>query len=446
MAGRPHKQGLDYFSFDIDFFDNNKIDELMEYHSAHGVIFYQQILCSIYRKGNVLKWDRMALKLFRKTYGYTPDQVHTYLAVIIKLDLLNRDLYEKYSILTSDSIQERYLYSTKRREKVIYIQEYLLIDLDSYKSVSHTVEVHDLDGALIKKYTRDINSKGKKPVKPKKDVTPQKPPAPITPPAAAAPPAPSEFKGPKEHLQKDVIAFIKVPYESRDDIFRDSYSKEEYEQYVQINKIIDAKCVKVRTSVFQLTFPEFIEFMYECGTMPTMAELELAYRKMAELGVNKNMDIYHRLAACLEMIRTPFKPNAPPAELPEQVPIESNYVPDEAFEKKMLDYWEFEPVRNHKQFALIRAFCMVNFNEGKLDWFKEQFANYTAYKDITGYKHLFNNFIGKQSELFADGAWNDEVWSAKLIEAKKKLLKDNGHGNKHSGRTTGQKVKYYGKV
>ena len=48
---RPNKTGLDYFPFDIDFFDDEKIMAISGEFGIKGEITTVKLLCAIYRNG-----------------------------------------------------------------------------------------------------------------------------------------------------------------------------------------------------------------------------------------------------------------------------------------------------------------------------------------------------------------------------------------------------------
>jgi len=55
---RPRKEGMDYFSFDVDFFTGSKkIKILKARYGADGIVIYLYLLCEIYKNGYYLKVD-----------------------------------------------------------------------------------------------------------------------------------------------------------------------------------------------------------------------------------------------------------------------------------------------------------------------------------------------------------------------------------------------------
>ena len=61
---RPQKHGLDYFPFDCDFFDDEKIVAINGQFGIKGEIAAVKLLCAIYRNGYFIKWcDAVKIKL-----------------------------------------------------------------------------------------------------------------------------------------------------------------------------------------------------------------------------------------------------------------------------------------------------------------------------------------------------------------------------------------------
>ncbi|GAA4338648.1 hypothetical protein GCM10023149_48760 [Mucilaginibacter gynuensis] len=92
------------------------------------------------------------------------------------------------------------------------------------------------------------------------------------------------------------------------------------------------------------------------------------------------------------------------------------YTRDAVFENSVLVFFGFNEIANPDKAKILWECCRALFNSGRFDFFKIQFKNYSELKLITGYKHSFANFLGKQSERFEDGVWNSENWEHRLAE------------------------------
>lgn len=55
---RPTKEGLDYYSFDVNFFSNRKIRKIMRACGPSSPTILICLLCNIYKnKGYYIEWD-----------------------------------------------------------------------------------------------------------------------------------------------------------------------------------------------------------------------------------------------------------------------------------------------------------------------------------------------------------------------------------------------------
>ena len=117
------KKGLDYFSFDVNFFDNDKVALIEAEFGMKGVFILLKLLCKIYSEGYYCEWgeDQCLLFTSRKLKPSIPDLTAKFtqqvVESLVKRNFFNKDLYEKHSILTSRNIQERYFEVAKRRQK-----------------------------------------------------------------------------------------------------------------------------------------------------------------------------------------------------------------------------------------------------------------------------------------------------------------------------------------
>lgn len=131
---RTHKTGLDYFSFDIDFFNDEKVEFVSAKYGNIGELIVVKLLCRIYRNGYFLKWGEDECLLFSKRSG---DSINQDLVDDVISELLNRDFfcnetYKKYFVLTSNGIQRRFLEATKRRKSVDVAEEYFIADTTGF--------------------------------------------------------------------------------------------------------------------------------------------------------------------------------------------------------------------------------------------------------------------------------------------------------------------------
>lgn len=124
----PIKTGLNYFAFDIDFFNDEKIEFVSAKYGVEGELIAVRLLCRIYRNGYYQKWDDDQCLLFAKRSNIDFETVQNTIQELIKREFFNEKLYKKYGILTSKGVQMRYFESVKRRSKVDVEGRFLLIN------------------------------------------------------------------------------------------------------------------------------------------------------------------------------------------------------------------------------------------------------------------------------------------------------------------------------
>jgi len=136
-----NKEGLDYFSFDVNFFTDEKIEFISARFGIQGEIITIKLLCKIYRNGYYLKWGEDECLLFSRSVGegITVELIDDVLRELLKRNFLDRKIFEKHKILTSRGIQKRYLNATKRRKEVTIFKEYLLLNNKNVNNISQNV-------------------------------------------------------------------------------------------------------------------------------------------------------------------------------------------------------------------------------------------------------------------------------------------------------------------
>ena len=119
---RPEKIGLDYFNIDTDFFADRKIKRLIHKYKSDSISLYLCLLCDIYNdKGYYIELDEDLIFDLQDRLKIDENLIKNIIVYCIDLGLFNKELYNKYSILTSLSIQERFskiVYNLRRLTKI----------------------------------------------------------------------------------------------------------------------------------------------------------------------------------------------------------------------------------------------------------------------------------------------------------------------------------------
>lgn len=159
---RPTRDGIDYFSFDTDFFADDKIKLIRGEFGAKGLLILIYLFCEIYRgEGYYKVWDEDSCMLVSDgaSCGCTPDFTSQVVQRCVKRSLFDDKLFNVHGILTSPGIQRRYLRACAARDEIRIRQEYWLLDVNNKK---------DVPAATLKKITFVSESSEKTPVTLKK--------------------------------------------------------------------------------------------------------------------------------------------------------------------------------------------------------------------------------------------------------------------------------------
>lgn len=103
---RPNKMGLDYFPFDVDFFNDEKIVAISGEFGIKGEIVVIKLLCAIYRNGYFILWnDLLKFKLLRDLPGVSSELLDSIMNRLVLWGFFDKDLFDSMGVLTSAGIQ-----------------------------------------------------------------------------------------------------------------------------------------------------------------------------------------------------------------------------------------------------------------------------------------------------------------------------------------------------
>lgn len=284
MAGAPHKQGLEFVSLDVNFFDDPRFTLLEEQNPAICFKYYMIINAYIVRSTHYISWNDKSVSEFCKLQGLNKKELNAALAVLLKVDLFNKELFDKYSIVTSHELQSQYLRDTFRRRQQIFIQEYLLIDLEITKR-NKQVLLQNINGDIIRDFG---NEKKIIAAKMKED----KPVKHIPPPAS----------GTTYVTASDLEDFIKMPYELRPNLYKDNNDRNWYESYVVLSKEI-LSFRGLRGCLYQLTLPEYKKMFTEIKPQINKEEMKEAIVLLDKRGIKPEQQMIHRLGDAIDWVR-----------------------------------------------------------------------------------------------------------------------------------------------
>ena len=164
---RLRKNDLDYFPLEININQDSKILLLEGKFGLGGFAVLIKLYIKIYGdKGYYCEWNEVEKLLFARMLGIDADRLDEIISTCIKFKIFDKKMYEKYSILTSKGIQERFFFITSRRKKINVENSYLLINCEEYRVVENSkktvenskIQTKDvkIQSELVNKQTKDV--------------------------------------------------------------------------------------------------------------------------------------------------------------------------------------------------------------------------------------------------------------------------------------------------
>ena len=134
---RPTKKGLDYFPLDVDFLSDLKVRRIIKACGKEAVHILVALLANIYRdEGYYVLWDDDLAFFVADEVGTKEGTVEELVRKAVQVKFFDKDIFDKYSVLTSKGIQNRYILATKERKKVELEFKYLLTNEVNRSNIS----------------------------------------------------------------------------------------------------------------------------------------------------------------------------------------------------------------------------------------------------------------------------------------------------------------------
>ena len=112
---RPKKTGLDYFPFDVDFFNDEKIEAISGEFGIKGEIVAIKLLAAIYRNGYFIEWSEMLqMKMLKTLPSISKELLTEIVQRLVRWNFFDEGLFNSDNVLTSRGIQRRYFEAMKR--------------------------------------------------------------------------------------------------------------------------------------------------------------------------------------------------------------------------------------------------------------------------------------------------------------------------------------------
>ena len=141
---RPIKTKIDYFP--IDCCDDSRMKLVELKHGLVAYAVYVKLLQKIYgNKGYYMNWDEDILLLFSGEYNLSVEKVDSIVTDMLGRGIFNKELFEKYGILTSSEIQEQYLFVIAKRKNKELDERFRLINSEETAVNSEKTVVNSVD-------------------------------------------------------------------------------------------------------------------------------------------------------------------------------------------------------------------------------------------------------------------------------------------------------------
>lgn len=164
------KTGFLYYNVDTDRYQDIRIKRLKKVFGCNGIAVYDYILCEIYRvKGSFLEWDESTAFDASEYFGLEEKQVDEIVNYCCHVGLFHKELRTSESVLTSASIQSRYIDMCNRaKRKLAEIPEqYLIIQEEKQKLPEEVKEIQEetrrVEESIVEESKREKNAHARAP-------------------------------------------------------------------------------------------------------------------------------------------------------------------------------------------------------------------------------------------------------------------------------------------
>ena len=124
---RPMKDGISYFSFDVDFLNDIKVRKIKRQFGNDGIVVVISLLANIYRdRGYYMTWDDDTAFVLGDEVDVDEEVVMRIVNKALEVGMFDQEMYDKHKILTSRGIQKRFLKAAERRKDVKLDQNYCI--------------------------------------------------------------------------------------------------------------------------------------------------------------------------------------------------------------------------------------------------------------------------------------------------------------------------------
>lgn len=113
---RPASDKINYFSFDVDFFEDEKIEPISGEFGLKGEIIVIRLLCAVYRNGYFILWNEQLKMALANRCKVSAELIEQVICRLVKWGFLDEHLFNSEKIITSRGIQRRWKEATRKRK------------------------------------------------------------------------------------------------------------------------------------------------------------------------------------------------------------------------------------------------------------------------------------------------------------------------------------------
>lgn len=140
---RPQREGIDYFPLDVGFFRDNKIRRIKAEFGAKGIVILLYIWASAYEEHgyyfDTSEDEDFWLVSEGAGCGCTPELTKEVVTRSVERSLFDERVFAQFGILTSQSMQRRFVRAVSTRENIYVDERYWLLDISNKKDVPASI-------------------------------------------------------------------------------------------------------------------------------------------------------------------------------------------------------------------------------------------------------------------------------------------------------------------
>lgn len=112
---RPVKIGIEYFSLDVDIFEDEKVIPVSSEFGAKGECIIIRVLCAIYRNGYFAECSEAFKFKIAKQANLPESLVSEVISGLVRWGFFNKTVFDSFGVLTSRRIQKNWKTATRKR-------------------------------------------------------------------------------------------------------------------------------------------------------------------------------------------------------------------------------------------------------------------------------------------------------------------------------------------